>query len=81
MRNMNRTIELANILSRMYHTAPVGEKTTMIHLFGIKYADEIRACDASVKDIVDLSGIPDTYPTEVSKGVRLARYVMPRNNL
>ncbi len=73
--------QLANILSGMYRTAPKGEKTTMIHLFGIKYADEIQACDTSATDIVHLSDLSGTsYSTEISKGMRLARYVMPRND-
>ena len=71
--------ELGNVLSRMYHGAPYGEKTTMIHLFGIKYANEIRDCGARVTEIVRLSDLGDTtYHREVSKGVKLARYVIPR---
>ena len=71
--------ELGNTLSSMYHNAPKGELTTMIHLFGIKYADEIRDCGATATEIVRLSGLQDSYKAEVSKGVRLARYVMPRS--
>ena len=71
--------ELGNTLSNMYHDASQGELTTMIHLFGIKYADEIRDCGATATEIVRLSGLHDSYKTEVSKGVRLARYVMPRS--
>ena len=70
--------ELARTLSEMYHDAPDGEATTMIHLFGIKYADEIRDCGAPVTEIVRLSGLRNSYSTEVYKGVRLARYVVPR---
>ena len=70
--------ELADILSRMYREAPEGEATTMIHLFGVRYANEIRNCGASVAEIVRLSALSHTtYATEVSKGVKLARYVMP----
>ena len=72
--------ELACTLSEMYHDAPEREATTMIHLFGIKYADEIRDCGAPVTEIVRLSSLPNTYSTEVSKGVRLARYVVPRTS-
>ena len=70
--------ELGRTLSEMYGAAPEGEATTMIHLFGIKYADEIRGCGASVTDIVRLSDLSNSYNAEVSKGVRLARYVVPR---
>ena len=51
----------------------------MVHLFGIKYADEIRNCGASVAEIVRLSALSHTtYATEVSKAVKLARYVVLR---
>ena len=70
--------ELGRILSEMYRDAPKGEATTMIHLFGIRYADEIWNCGAPVTEIVRLSGLRTSYNTEVSKGVRLARYVVPR---
>ena len=70
--------ELARTLSAMYHDAPEREATTMIRLFGIKYAEQIRDCGARVTEIVRLSGLPSSYTTEVYKGVRLARYVVPR---
>ena len=70
--------KLGEILSHMYHAAPKGEATTMIHMFGIKYADAIRDCGAPVAEIIRVSGLSDSYNTEVSKGVRLARYVVPR---
>ena len=70
--------ELARTLSEMYHDAPKNEAVTMIHLFGIKYADEIRDCGARVPEIVHLSGLSISYVTEVYKGIRLARYVVPR---
>ena len=70
--------KLAGILSRMYHNARDGESTTMIRLFGIKYADKIEACDKSPEDIVRLSGIKkDSYGTEVRKGMKLAPHVIP----
>ena len=70
--------KLGATLFNMYSGALHGEKTTMIHLFGIKYADDIHDCGASVAEIVRLSVIDESYNTEVSKGVRLARYVVPR---
>ena len=74
-----RPEELGRTLFEMYHGAQKGEKTTMIHLFGIKYADEIRNCGASVPEITRLSDVGENYATEVSKGVRLARHVVPRD--
>ena len=76
-----RPAELGRTLYKMYRDAPEGEKTTMIHLFGIKYADKIRDREepVPVREIIRLSGLPETYDTEVSKGVRLARYVVLRD--
>ncbi len=71
--------ELANVLSDMHQNALHGEKPTMIRLFGIKYADEIRDCGASVAKIVRLSTVGDSYNAEVSKGIQLARYVIARS--
>ena len=33
------------------------DEPTMIRLFGIKYANEIKNCKASYKDYIELSGI------------------------
>ena len=71
--------ELANILSDMHQNAAHGEKPTMIRLFGIRYADEIRDCGESVAKIVRLSSVGDSYNAEVSKGIQLARYVIARS--
>lgn len=70
--------ELAKALSDMHDSARQGEKPTMIRLFGIKYADKIRDCGASVAEIVRLSSVRDSYNAEVSKGIQLARYVIIR---
>lgn len=70
--------ELADILSLWYRDALKDEQKTMIHLFGIVYADEIEKCRAKVPEIVRLSKIGDHYKTEVYNGKRLARYVTVR---
>ena len=67
--------ELALRLRKMYSHAARGEAVTNIHLFGIKYANEIAGCGASPAEIVRLSGIPESYVTEVGKGIRLASRV------
>lgn len=69
-------LELSSTLKDMYENAPKGDSTTMIHLFGIKYAKEIKDADFSVKDILSSAKMPLSYQTEVSKGVRLAKYVI-----
>ena len=60
----------------MYKDALLNEKVVSVHLFGIKYADEIR--DLSVKDIVVSAELPESYKTEIRKGINLAKYVEGR---
>ena len=71
--------ELAGKLREMYNNAPKGNAVAMIHLFGIKYASEINDSEYSKKDIIKQSGISTSYLTELTKGVKLAEYVKPKN--
>jgi len=66
--------ELTAELKRMYDGASHGESTTMIHLFGIVYADELRSRDVSVARVA-ANSVGPAYHTEISKGIRLAKYV------
>lgn len=66
---MNKN-ELASILKNMYDNAEQGEKVAMIHLFGMKYAKDIKEL-SSANEIVKLAGINDSYYSEVSKGIKL----------
>lgn len=70
--------ELGEILSRMYKGAAKGESVVMIHLFGVRHAEDIRACEGSIRDIVLAAGISESYVVEVNKGVNLARFVRER---
>lgn len=67
--------ELSKILHDMYENAPRGEKTTMIHLFGIKYADAIRNSDFTIKELLKAADMYESYNVEVNKGISLAKYV------
>lgn len=70
--------ELSAILRDMYDNAPRGEKAAMIHLFGIRYADEIRAAGYTANDIARAAQMT-SYAVEVNKGMHLARYVKERD--
>jgi 5-methylcytosine-specific restriction protein B len=70
--------ELGQKLSDMYNNAPSGDLVAMIHLFGIKYAKEIDLGGYSKKEIAKNANIPESYGTEISKGVKLAKYVIPK---
>ena len=71
---MNET-ELAQILRRMYRNAPYGERSTSLHLFGIRCVRELSDPDISVLGVVERSGVGNSYLTEAHKGIRLAKYV------
>ena len=76
--------KLASALADMYRDARPGELSIAASLFGIRYAEQIRACGVSYSELVRLSGIADergrrrSYDREISKGVKLAGYVVPR---
>ena len=68
--------EAARILGEMYHagrTRGGGKMTTAIHLFAIKYANDLSRLP--IREILLQAGISDSYRTEVYKGRRLAEYV------
>lgn len=67
--------EFGKILKEMYDSAPEKEKATFIHLFGIKYGELILRNKYSAAEIVNASGIKESYKTEVRKGVNLSKYV------
>lgn len=66
--------ELAAILRRMHRNAPYGERSTAVHLFGIRYVAELSAPHVSINTVAELAGL-DKWNAEVRKGMRLARYV------
>jgi hypothetical protein len=72
------TKELGLELREMYLNAPKGDAVAMIHLFGIKYADEISNFENAKNEIIQVSGISQSYITELSKGIKLAKYVIPK---
>ena len=69
--------QFGKFLNEMYFGAEDGEAVAMIHLFGIKYGQEILASDTNANQITKASGIPISHVTEVHKGIRLSKYVKP----
>ncbi len=67
--------DLANELKEMYENAQKGDSTTMIRLFGIKYSEDLKNCTCSMSEIAELAEIGVNYHAEISKGIRLAKYV------
>ena len=83
--------ELARILKEMYDN-PVGarltttrnaRKKTMVHLFGIMYAEEIQKCGDSptrtAREIAQGAGIPKSYRMDIVRGRLLEEYVTIRD--
>lgn len=68
-------LELGNTLRSMYENAPYREQSTMIHLFAIKYAKEIRGNGYTPKEILKVAQMPESYQVEINKGIKLAKYV------
>ena len=66
---------LSRELKKRYDRAKRNKTILMIDLFGIEYGSEIRENDYSIKRIVQLSEIGDSYITEVTKAVKLSEYV------
>jgi 5-methylcytosine-specific restriction protein B len=67
--------ELGTILLDMYKNAPPGKQVTMVYLFGVKYHDDIVSY--GVKNVVEAAGMRLSYITELTKSVKLAKYVTP----
>ena len=66
---------LGNILRELYDSAARGHQVANIHTFAIYYANVIEKNKLSKKEILRVAGLPETYQTEISKGINLAQYV------
>lgn len=72
----NMTIHvLGNVLKEMYDTSPKGQQVSNIHTFAIFYAKIIEEKRIGKKEILHVAGLPESYQTELSKGINLADYV------
>ena len=72
---------LANIFSQMYTDAADGTQVAMIHLFGIKYSEEIRTSGDSPANIARQGNIHVSHGTEINKGCNLTPYVEVKNSV
>lgn len=71
--------ELGKILKNMCNKAPQGYKVANIHLFGVKYGNVILKQNLNINEIVNAAALNKSYATEVSKGIKLSRYVIPKD--
>ena len=75
--------ELCKELERYYEIGKQRKEVVpLIHCFGIKYSDVITNNNIRGDDIVVLTSLRDTkFATEIRKGMKLAKYVMMKNNI
>ncbi|MDE7091657.1 MAG: hypothetical protein K2O53_08055 [Bacteroidales bacterium] len=75
--------DLATELDRFYRKGQARkERNAFLLCFGIKYADLILRENINCKDIVRKSSLAGTtYDREIYKGVKLAKYVLLRDNI
>jgi hypothetical protein len=71
-------MELGIILKDMYENAQKGDQVVKIHLFGIKYADEIRINSYTPKEILTSAHMQESYQVEINNGIKLSKYVVSR---
>lgn len=62
-------------LRDQYEAAKRNEAVCQVILFGIEYSQEIQQSGYLLREIVDSAGLPGGYLAELSKGIKLARYV------
>ena len=74
------TIQLVSKLKDLYFNAPQGSKGTMVNLFGVVYAKEIKDCGVSVQEIAEKATGKD-YTAEINKGIGLSRYVVLKKGI
>ncbi len=67
---------LGKALAEMHESFPEGDKTTAVHLFGIKYGEELLQLTRGELDrISEAAGLTPTYGLELRKMAKLSRYV------
>ena len=70
---MSQLDDLARELQSNYSGALKSEKVVQIHLFGIRRAAALK--NVSLPELLARAGMPDSYKTELRKGIRLADHV------
>lgn len=69
--------KLGMVLGELYENAPRGMQVANLHAFAVYYADVITRERLGKKEIVLAAGLPETFKTELNKGINLAQYVAP----
>lgn len=70
---MSRDLALVRPLREAYRDAPEGDVMLRIHLFGIRFAEQLEG--VNLKELADAAEVPESFATEIRKGMRLADHV------
>jgi hypothetical protein len=71
-----RIARLGAELAKLHHSFPDGDKTTAIHLFGVKFGQELlELTRAQLDDVSQAAGLRPIYGLELRKMAKLSRYV------
>ena len=71
---MDDARQIARGLRAVHDRAGHGQQSLMIHLFGIRYAKEVKQTRVRASELMVLAGLPKLGPT-LNSGVRMAPYV------
>lgn len=63
-------------LRRVYQNSERSVKVRNVNLFTIYFADQIKKEVSDLHSFIKKSGLPPGYVNEVSKGLRIAEYVI-----
>lgn len=75
--DVNNANQLGKILKEYFNQ----NKKDGIHLFGFDYCYVIKKNNISIKDIIDISGIDESYEIEINNGINLRKLIDERNYL
>lgn len=73
--------ELSLKLKEMYEEAPKNEQVVNIHLFGIEFGELIKQNNYRVSQIIELAEMKKSYAVELSKGIKLSKFVKLKSNI
>lgn len=71
-------LELGFKLKAMYSLKNVN-KVAMIHLFGVIFAQTMRSENIKPIEVLKAAKMPESYVTEINKGINLSKYVTVRD--
>ena len=68
--------DLSELLKERYENALKKEQVANIHLFGIEYGEIIKKNNYKVSELIKLAEMKKSYNVELSKGVKLSKFVV-----